>query len=393
MTSLPRPPSASFQVLKVPSVTDLIVIFKNSTPFLELQHDHPVIDTHITRVELWEPFLESVITIVHECKAQNKHSLAAKQKLLTRRLEKVLVDFVESKHNEFNLEMGVFDLPQRVRGVVRLHASNFLRITKQEMCNNITGGGKKVQSIVKNAFSIGIDKIREENDMRNSGQETLYYVTGWLLHAALKAAKQREKEIREQLLVLVENASLAKDIAVGNDNLPTNKVEGVEQFGGLKYANVSFYNFVMRLEYVFNKTLTSELLMMNGACLIDLVYVTLNHDENLLQMMGQFCEDKVGNEVLAAVTKYITRAYCRMRGKDFSRKLMSRDTHSLKQTRRPTLAAVSNPAVHAKRRKKEDTVGDESNNEEIEYLLFDAATGNTATEDKGLVDDINLLEV
>ena len=35
----------------------------------------------------------------------------------------------------------------------------------------------------------------------------------------------------------------------------------------------------------------------------------------------------------------------------------------------------------------EDTI-----DKEVEYLLFDAASGNTTTEDKGVIDDDNLLE-
>ena len=83
--------------------------------------------------------------------------------------------------------------------------------------------------------------------------------------------------------------------------------------------------------------------MMNGSCLIDLVYVTLKTDENILNMMGQFCEDNVDADVIDGVVTYITRVYCRIRGKDFAHKVMSTNTHSLKQSRRPTLMAASNP--------------------------------------------------
>ena len=132
---------------------------------------------------------------------------------------------------------------------------------------------------------------------------------------------------------------------------------------------------------------------MNGSCLIALVYEILNTEDCVLNMIAKFCEDNISSEIIHAVTKYITRAYCRMRGKDFARKLMSRDTKSLKQTRRPTLAAVSDPATHhAKRRKKVEGIDSEESNKEIEYLLFDAATGNSSTEEKGSIDDDNLLE-
>ena len=61
-----------------------------------------------------------------------------------------------------------------------------------------------------------------------------------------------------------------------NDNLHTTKVERVENFGGLAYANKVFFRFVERLEYIFRKNLTPELLMMNGSSLIDVVYEESN---------------------------------------------------------------------------------------------------------------------
>jgi ribosomal protein L12E/L44/L45/RPP1/RPP2 len=184
----------------------------------------------------------------------------------------------------------------------------------------------------------------------------------------------------------------------------------VERFGGLRYVNEDFFSFVERLEYVFRNTLTPELLVMNGSCLIQIVYENLNTEDSVLEVIEKFCEENIDPDVIAKVTKYITRTYCRMRGKDFARKLMSKDTNSLKQSRRPTLAAVSNPATHeAKRQKKkgddkkaeekekkeesEDSAQEEDDGIlEIEYLLFDAAAGNSSTEEKGNIDDNNLLE-
>ena len=91
----------------------------------------------------------------------------------------------------------------------------------------------------------------------------------------------------------------------------------------------------------------------------------------------------------------MTRAYYWMRGDDFSRKLMIKNTQSLKQTRRLTLVAVSDPVVHASKRNYDNNETDVENNEidkEVEYLIFDAASGNVETEEKGTINDLNLLE-
>ena len=72
---------------------------------------------------------------------------------------------------------------------------------------------------------------------------------------------------------------------------------------------------------------------------------------------------------------------------------MTRDTHPLKQTRRPTLAAVSDPKTYkAKRMKTWIDVDDDTMHKEVEYPLFDAASGNTTTEYKGVIDGDNVLE-
>lgn len=111
-------------------------------------------------------------------------------------------------------------------------------------------------------------------------------------------------------------------------------------------------------------------------------------------MISSFCEDHANVEVISDITKYITHAYCWMQGKDFACKLMTRDTKSMKQTRCPTLATVFSPAIHnAKRSKKIEAVGDDDIDIEVEYLLFDAATSNSSTEEKGCIDDNILLEI
>ena len=77
-------------------------------------------------------------------------------------------------------------------------------------------------------------------------------------------------------------------------------------------------------------------------------------------------------------------------GKDFARKLMSTDSNSLKLTRRPTLAAASNPVMYKSKKNVSENTDVDMN--AVEYILFDTATGNISTEEKGSVDDSNLLE-
>ena len=80
-----------------------------------------------------------------------------------------------------------------------------------------------------------------------------------------------------------------------------------------------------------------------------------------------------------------------MRGKDFARKMMSTNTHSLKQSRRPTLVAAYNPAIYKEKSNIKEVNSDIYNNQ-IEYLLYDVASGYISTEDKGTTNKSYLLE-
>jgi len=190
-TTMRRPP-ISFTTFKVLLVDDLLVILKRSDTFKELQHDHKLVGDEITTVALWQPFVDDVVRIVHECLVAKKSSLASKQKVLTRRVEELLVLFVKSNCGEFRLE-GALDLPGHLRDVIRLHAANFVRISKREMCHDITAGGTEVKSIVRYAFQMDMIQLRDMGQMRQSSREGLYYITGWLLRVALKGyEKERE---------------------------------------------------------------------------------------------------------------------------------------------------------------------------------------------------------
>lgn len=86
-------------------------------------------------------------------------------------------------------------------------------------------------------------------------------------------------------------SSFSREVVVETGNLRTAKVEGVEKFGGLTYANIDFHSFVERLEFAYKHTLTPELLVMNGSYLIKLVYTALNIHEHLLMILSNFYDD------------------------------------------------------------------------------------------------------
>ena len=97
---------------------------------------------------------------------KKKSLLAVKQKVRTRRLEEVFVLIVDSNYLELNLEGGAFDLPGHNMGVFFMHATNFLRITKREMCHDIIEGETRLKTIVQHAFETDMIQLKGEESVQ-----------------------------------------------------------------------------------------------------------------------------------------------------------------------------------------------------------------------------------
>ena len=164
MATIARAPSITFETLKVPKLHDILPIFEKSDVFRQLQFDHTLVVAVITKDSLWQPLLDDIVTTVYDCLVTKKSMLASKQKVLTRRLEEVLVSFVDGNHGVFGSSSDI-QLPGYMRGVIRLHATNFIRITKREMCHNITDGGTQVRAIVRYAFETDLNSLWGEDSM------------------------------------------------------------------------------------------------------------------------------------------------------------------------------------------------------------------------------------
>jgi hypothetical protein len=65
-----------------------------------------------------------------------------------------------------------------------------------------------------------------------------------------------------------------------------------------------FFIFTERSEFIFRKTLTPELLIMNGSLLIQHVYLHLNADDAVLESIETFCDQNVDPDVTAKVAQY-----------------------------------------------------------------------------------------
>ena len=105
-----------------------------------------------------------------------------------------------------------------------------------------------------------IDSILEDNwkPVDTHHEETIYYITGAMLCAIGKLALARKKNapIADALHQLKEQACTSKALAKSS-LLPTARVEEREKVE-LTFANINFYNVMVKIESVFHHLLAKE---------------------------------------------------------------------------------------------------------------------------------------
>ena len=151
--------------------------------------------------------------------------------------------------------------------------------------------------------------------------ETLYYISGWTIVALRKIADRRKEEVALCIRYFCNTCctigSVAKD-----KGLPTGKVDRVMAFGALTFVNSDYFKFITRMENVFVHCLSYEHLSLYGSFLIERIKnALLNHDQ-VVSDFTMFVPDNVSNEISLTVLSLLLTLYSRMRGKDFSMKLL-----------------------------------------------------------------------
>ena len=197
-----------------------------------------------------------------------------------------------------------------------------------DTCQGYTEGTRSVNGIIMKAFNMNSEEIKAYFDSgcvkkSKSLHQCIYYVGGWHAHALKKASIRREPDLRNLMQTVFANITM-KRIDAKDQNLPMQKVERVEKLGGLKYISDDYFVFIQRMEYVFMNLLTPEKLAMIGSDLITNVYTELSNNTFVSAAIMQFTigVDNVQSDLQNKLTLHMTRTYCRMRGKDFARKMM-----------------------------------------------------------------------
>lgn len=398
----------NFETLKTVDVKEVLSVYLSSESCQSLLVDESSSLDIIKAVPFgnWKELAEDVIESLKKAMAPwksektgktlkiTKVSLSKRSNLFATTSMEVQKKFAKKNMKYFYVKENQDDsLKNHSMAVALMHAIRFTKYVKYEMKYHISLGKKKVKDIVNTAFTSGIETIEKEfNDKRT--KEALYYITGWMLHAINQASNKRRKELGNILQSIVIYSTMdSKEKA--KKELPALKIEKCEKLDGLKYSNQSFFNFILRMEYIFVNLLTPELLVMNGSGLINSIFVELASDSNAMKLLYEFTSDEYNKREVNEALKFISQTYCRMRGKDFCRRLMAIDTNSLSRNRRDTLATLSSSKTYANGQKGSTNNDDAIDNDDLVTAAKFQAVANNAAEfddDYNANDDENLFD-
>ena len=208
------------------------------------------------------------------------------------------------------------------------------------MCSDSTSSSLEISRTVELSFTEEDISALYSSEMLS----TLYYIAGWHVTACFKAGKIRagkkgDGELGKTMIELFECGTVNKADTL---NLPTEKVVRSEMFGGLSFVSASYYEFILRIEYVFVKCLTSTKLAVLGNTLVQRVYQNLCESTSLRMCIEGILDsdDGIDKEVMDMLVLFLVQTYCRMRGKDYCRQIMTTEFKDLGKGVRPTMAVL-----------------------------------------------------
>ena len=326
----------TFNHLKIPpSIDGLLNKLKYDEVFTVVQRLNPNVaeDTLLHR-DMWNTLTVALIRNIHACIPHNKHQLGNLKKTLVKEEFNII-------HNWAGQHSAIVPL-----AALQSMAYVYLRYLLQDLSHGISLSSLSLSTTFTEVFEMNFHDIQSHFNKRQ--KEAVYYLAGWLIKALVKNAKHRNedgklKEFMDRLAANSTSEKGAEQIA----NLPTQKVEYVELYGGMTYCNSPFFEITMRLELCFMKTLNAEFVTLYGADLIVQIYSTLSVEPLLKKAITVLLNMDLDVEIaeVGIMTKFICRAYCRMRGDDFVKKLMSEKVSNLAQPIRKKLAVVSSESA------------------------------------------------
>ena len=380
----------SFQALHSPNIATLLGKLQKHHDYIGFQDKIGLLSEigqeYLKSTRLWGPFMINIVSEVRSCITSSEKELGKMKRRLAMLEHKATNEFAIA--HAATISSPVFTI-SRCKALLIVLASAFISILKNDMCQGTSQQGGSVSDVVNAAFSSSDSDIDNCFDRLDTNQksilsikESLYYVAGWHAYTIDKASKRRRSGLKSIMSTVYSNVIIGKEKAK-EDNLPFQKVETVELFGGLKYVSREYFMFILRMECVFMDIFTPEKLVMFGSDLISNVYHELLTNQHINHRVLSFVSvDEAADDDICDLIIHMTRTYCRMRGKDFVRKCMQRGfkNKNLGKGIRPTLAIISNPEVRKALKKSSEKVSKQVHSPSIN-------TGNVTNDDNSSLHD------
>ena len=375
----------NFGSLHTPNIHHIITIeLKDSADYIgysDVWEKHGV-SSRMLLVELWSDFADRLVRaiklslapeIADKSSTQQTKIIKTMQRSLSR-YEEELIAFFEHEHvGMVNVGGDIIQIGSW-RATLGVMARCVIELIKHDMCSDSSSLTMEFTATVKSSFSETNSMAVFPSDMLS----TIYYIAGWHITACLKAGrirsgKRMDGQLGKAMITLFECGTAdLNDV----NNLPTEKVIRCEMFGGLNCVSAGYYDFILKLEYVFVKCLTSEKLAVLGNSIIQRISHILCGSVEVRQCVQQVMDSTIDNDVMDDLVSYLIQTYCRMRGKDFCRQIMATNFKNLGKGIRPTMAVLSDKSSYVK---KETNIAPDSI--ALQYSLFENLTNFYASTD------------
>jgi hypothetical protein len=193
-------------------------------------------------------------------------------------------------------------------------------------------GGKKVFGIITQlqTYLDLLSSKRLEDYFDDDIDKHVYYVAGYLCHAAIKASTKRRGDLGRLLALLSTHfVNTAAEIETIKATLPagvTDLVDNRSVHGCLTYPDRPFYSFVAAMEYCYAEMATPENLMVfGGGVLATICDAIADHEHFYLHFASLFDDTTCfSDETIQEGMEFIIKVYSNLRLKDLCRKYNSR---------------------------------------------------------------------
>ena len=188
-------------------------------------------------------------------------------------------------------------------------------------------GGKKVLSIITQlqACLDLLSSKRLDDYFDDDIDKHVYYVAGYLCHAAIKASSKRRGDLGKLLALLSTHfVKTAAEIETLKATLPAGVTELVDKsgvHGSLTYPDRPFYSFVAAMEYCYAEMATPENLMVfGGGVLATICDAIADHEHFYLHFASLFDDTTCfSDETMQEGMEFIIKVYSNLRLKDLCR--------------------------------------------------------------------------